>query len=183
MSFRISFLATELPVQNVSKILGVRLGAQPNSMADGNFIARLKKAPRTIAFYDDVLILPLLRRKARILSKKSDVVLFSVCETMMNFYSECFSKGKPLWRVTYSGMNGPSTLNSFGMLPETYKTIVDKYTKEQETAHDYDAISQVTTTLVADFAQFRYDDWLEIDEFETIETFKRKNPLPTLFKL
>jgi hypothetical protein len=171
MGFRICYIATPAPPQNLADALGLTIQSDSSDMP-GNawWVAQIKSSGWSILWAEDEGFGQSSRPLLLSLSHRAEVILCEVNETTMWSSAESFQNGQSLWRITHAG-DGEDRfdLTVEGTPPEYFDGI--RKTLEQQQRDDDDTVDlifEIPLDVAAEMHMFRHDHYLDPAMVETV---------------
>jgi hypothetical protein len=114
------------------------------------------------------------------LSAHRDVVACSVEEHVMYCTAELWRGGAQVWRIEHDAQNGMSHIGKSGKLPDAYRVIEGRFSKEQSQSggekSDTDYIFEIPMQTAKSVVGFKYDELGSDDE--DFSVFEAETPSP-----
>lgn len=179
MGFRICYLASESPPEELIEKLGLNQGDQVDEMPDGDWwAAKLKSSGWTILWSEDEGFGQSAKEQVVELSQKHRTYICEVNETCMWSSSELWQDGRQLWKVTHAG-DGEDRfdLTEVGELPEAFAELKQSHFQTQKnTDENVDYIFEIPLDLPALEIGFRHEDHLEAEDVEVFNIIFPNEP-------
>jgi hypothetical protein len=171
LGFRICYIASPIPPQDLAQALGLTTQGNSSEMPDSKWwVAQIKSSGWSVLWAEDQRFGQSSRSSLLTLSLTAEVILCEVNETSMWSSAESFQDGQAVWRITHAG-DGDNRydLTVEGTPPECFDVI--RKTLEQEQREDDDTVDlifEIPLDVAAEVHKFRHDHDLDpatVDSF------------------
>ena len=174
MGFNVDLIAIDrLPAGEILRRFGFLSSSKTEEDPESPVVSAQLPSGWYILYFNDHSI-PSESELATI-STDADVMLLSVCETVMTSLAVCWTNGIQKWRIAYDCKRSHDNLVAVGDLPDCYQSIVVRLNELQVAKHDADYNFDIPVEMFHEIAGFRYDgnpDGYSVETFFVLQRIK-----------
>ena len=161
MGYRISFIAADMPPEEMIKALDLQVTGEVDEMPEGEtdfWVAKIREG-HSILWSENEMFGAENEPKLNELSRRAPVLCCTISETVMSSSILHFADGKREWEMHWRGDEGPvpDNFSLLGAVPSSFRKELAMAQEKQNSNNEVDYFFEVPVTVAEAICGFRYD--------------------------
>ena len=166
MGFRISWMATQQPVDVVLPLLDATATGESGDIADFDLSIGVLPSGWTLVWAEDESFFD--TPSADMVQGLSPVLTCWVNETIMHMRVRYYDKGELVWQAWHEGDEVPTHIAGEGALPSDFAVLVEAARAAQAADREVDYLSDVPLDMAEHICGFKHDSYCDNVSFQEI---------------